>query len=47
MEIKSNGKLSVEIFKVYEDYHLLTDEEKYDILLLLKQWVENELSYFE
>ena len=47
MEIKSNGQLSVEIFKVYADYHLLTDEEKYDILLLLKQWVENELKYFE
>ena len=43
MEIKENGKLSVDIILINSDYHLLTDEEKIDLLLLLQKWLENEL----
>ena len=38
--IDENGDLINEIFRVSEDYHLLTKDEKMDILRLVKDWLD-------
>lgn len=38
--IDQNGNLINEIFRVSEDYHLLTKEEKMDVLRLVKEWLD-------
>ena len=38
--IDENGNLIYEIFRVSEDYHLLTKDEKMDILRLVKEWLD-------
>jgi hypothetical protein len=38
--IDENGDLINEIFRVSPDYHLLSKEEKIDVLRLVKDWLD-------
>lgn len=41
--VDENGKLRTQIFTISPDYHLLSKEEKMDILRLIKDWLDLEV----
>jgi hypothetical protein len=41
--IDENGKLRMEIFTISPDYQLLDKQEKMEVLLLIKQWLDMEV----
>lgn len=43
-KVDREGKLDVELAKIYEEYWLLSDENKIEFLTVLQSWINKQMN---